>query len=110
MDRRAVYFYTLPGETTCAGLALDAHIHGETLRFSDTIRGREIPGKIKKETANSFVFTATGNDPGDWEFMLLTIEAFKHKYYKLVEGGQVMAAKLKTTDDLHQWYRREFKV
>ena len=40
----------------------------------------------------------------------MTIEAFKHKYYKLVEGGQVMAAKLKTTDDLHQWYRREFKV
>jgi hypothetical protein len=48
--------------------------------------------------------------PGEWQFKVLTIEEFKHKYYKLVESGQALAAKLNTTEDLHQWYRKEFKI
>jgi len=41
---------------------------------------------------------------------VLGIGEFKRKYFKLVEGGQALAAKLQTTEDLHQWYRREFKI
>ena len=110
MDRRAVYFYTLPGETVCAGLALDVHIHGEKLRFFDTIRGHEIPGEVMAEDENSFIFTSTGYMPGEWRFDVLTVEEFRRERYKLVEGGQALAAIIKSTDDLHQWYRREFGI
>ena len=99
MDKRAVYFYTLPGETACAGLALDMHIHNGNLRFFDTIRGHEIPGKVMEEDENGFTFTSTGYRPGEWRFDVLT-----------VEGGESIAAIIKSTDDLHQWYRREFGV
>jgi hypothetical protein len=110
MDRRAVYFYTLPGETICAGLALDVHIHGDTLRFFDTIKGHEISGEVMAEDENGFTFISTGYRPGEWRFDVLTVEEFRRDLYKLAEGGQALAAKIKTTDDLHQWYRREFKI
>ena len=110
MDRRTVYFYTLPGEAVCAGLALDVHIQGETLRFFDTIRGHEIPGEVMAEEENGFTFISTGYRPGEWRFDVLTVEEFRRDRYKLVEGGQALAAIIKSTDDLHQWYRREFNV
>ncbi|NLN42108.1 MAG: hypothetical protein GX160_09040, partial [Clostridiales bacterium] len=65
---------------------------------------------IKEETEKGFTFISEGYMPGEWQFKVLTIEEFKRKYYELVEGGQALAAKLNTTEDLHQWYRREFIV
>lgn len=66
--------------------------------------------KVTAEDENSFIFTSTGYRPGEWRFDVLTVEEFRRDRYKLVEGGQALAAKIKTTDDLHQWYRREFNV
>ena len=109
MNRRSVYIYTLPGEKECAGLALDVHIHGENLRFDDSNRGHEIPGKVTAEDENGFAFMSAGYKPGDWRFDLLTIEKFRRKVFKIVEGGGVIAANIKTTEDLHEWYRKEFK-
>ena len=88
MDKRAVYFYTLPGETACAGLALDMHIHNGSLRFFDTIRGHEIPGKVMEEDENGFTFTSTGYRPGEWRFDVLTVEEFRRDHYRMVEGGE----------------------
>jgi hypothetical protein len=110
MDRQAVYFYTLPGDTACAGPALDAHLHDGALRFFDTIRGHEIPGTVTEEDENGFVFTSTGYMPGKWRFDLLTVEEFRRDHYRMIEGGKDLAARIGTTDDLHQWYRKEFKV
>lgn len=108
MDKRAVYVFRFPDEKEFIGIALDVHIYKENLRFYDTNRGHEIPGKVTEETEKGFIFTSTGAMPGEWQFKVLTIEEFKRKYYKLVEGGQTLAANIKTTDDLHQWYRRKF--
>ena len=41
---------------------------------------------------------------------MLTVEEFRRDRYKLIEGGQALATKIRTTDDLHQWYRSEFKI
>lgn len=110
MNQRAVYVFKMAGERYFTGIALDVHIHKGNLRFFDTNRGHEIPGEVTDEAERGFTFRSEGYAPGKWQFKILTIEEFKRKYYKLVEGGQTLAAKLKTTDDLHQWYRREFKI
>ena len=110
INQRAVYVFKPAGAKDFTGIALDVHIYKDNLRFFDTNRGHEIPGKVTEETEKGFTFTSTGATPGEWQFKVLTIEEFKRKYYKIVEGGQTMAAKLNTTDDLHQWYRREFKI
>ena len=41
---------------------------------------------------------------------MLTIQEFKRKYYKLAINGETIAAKIRTTEDLHYWYRREFNI
>lgn len=110
MDKRAVFIFKTAGGNDFTGIALDVHMHKGNLRFFDTNRGHEIQGKVTEETEKGFTFTSNGAAPGEWQFKVLTIEEFKRKYYKLVEGGQTMAAKLNTTDDLHQWYRMEFKI
>ena len=110
INQRAVYVFRLAGEKDFTGMALDVHIHNGSLRFFDTNRGHEIPGKVTNEDEKGFIFTSTGTMPGEWRFKVLTIEEFKRKRYKMVEGGEAIAAKIKTTDDLHQWYRREFKI
>ncbi len=110
INQRAVYVFKPPGEKDFTGIAMDVHMHKEDLRFFDTNRGHELPGKVTEETEKGFTLTAAGSAPGEWQFKVLTIHEFKRKYYKLVEGGQALAAKIKTTEDLHQWYRREFKI
>lgn len=110
MDKRAVFIFKTAGGNDFTGIALDVHMHKGNLRFFDTNRGHEIPGKVTEETEKGFTFTSNGAAQGEWQFKVLTIEEFKRKYYKMAEGGQTMAAKLNTTDDLHQWYRREFKI
>lgn len=110
IDQRAVYIYKWPHEKDFGGLALDVHMHKGELRFFDTGRGHQTPGEIIKETDQGFIFRSEGHAPGEWEFKILTIQDFKRKYYKIVTNGEVIAAKIKTTEDLHYWYRREFKV
>ncbi|MGI6706426.1 MAG: hypothetical protein ACOX6S_09310 [Clostridia bacterium] len=93
MDRQAVYIYKLPDEESFTGIVLDVHMYKGNLRYFDTNRGHEIPGKIAEETEKGFAFISEGYMPGEWQFKVLTIEEFKRKYYKLVEGGQTLADK-----------------
>ncbi|MBA1336712.1 MAG: hypothetical protein HPY66_3147 [Firmicutes bacterium] len=73
MDKRAVYVFRFPEEKDFTGIALDVHIHKESLRFFDTNRGHEIPGKVTEGTEKDFTFTSTGAIPGEWQFKVLTI-------------------------------------
>ena len=114
IDRRKVYVWKWAGEKEFQGIALDVHMFENNqdgrreLRFDDTVHGHMIPGEIVKETENGFLFRSDGFKPGEWEFKELTIEAFKRKYYKIVGNGEVIASVIKTTEDLHEWYRKEF--
>lgn len=107
MDKRAVYFYTLPGETACAGLAFNMHIYNGSLRFFDTIRGHEIPDQVIKEDDN--VFTSTGYRPEEWRFNVLTVEDFRRDHCKMVKDREALATVIKSTEDLWEWYRTEYE-
>jgi len=109
ISRRAIYVYKTAEGTEYTGMALDVHVHTNgNLRFYDTIRGHDMVGELKQQDKNSFIFTMKHYIPGDWHFKILTIEDFKRKYYKTVVNGDIIAAKIHTTDDLHFWYRQKY--
>lgn len=110
MDQRAVYQYAPPWEKGYTGLALDIHLQGGKLRFFDTLRGHILPGQVEQEEADAFTFEAVGALAGRWSFRILTIQEFKRRVFLQVEGGEALAAVLKSTEDLHEWYRKEFKI
>jgi hypothetical protein len=108
INQRAVYVFKRPEEKLhrdSAGVTFtkktsDFLIPTEAMRYRQGHRGDR----------EGFHIHIRRSSAAEWQFKVLTIEEFKRKYYKLVEGGQTLAAKIKTTDDLHQWYRREFKI
>nr|WP_325297145.1 hypothetical protein [uncultured Dysosmobacter sp.] len=115
IDRRKVYIYRTTGEPKFSGLAMDCQIHQtpdgrNQLWFDETGHGHMITGEIIKETPEGFTFRSDGYEPGAWTFQVLTIEDFRRWVYKHVTGGETIAAKIRTTADLHEWYRRAFDI
>lgn len=114
INQRKVYLYKWAGEKEFIGIALDCHMHQRTgedwkeLWFDATGRGHMIKGEIARETQDGFVFRSDGFKPGEWIFKELTIEDFRRKYCKLVGAGEAIAAKINTTEDLHEWFRKQF--
>lgn len=114
IDRRKVYYYRQTGEPKYTGLAMDCQMHqrqGEDWRelwYFDSIHGHMIKGEIVRETDDGFVFRSDGYKPGEWTFKELTIEEFRRWVYKHVGMGEAIAAKIQTTADLHEWYRKTF--
>lgn len=114
IDRRKVYYYRVTGEPKYTGLAMDCQMHQrdredwKELWFFDTIRPHMFEGEIVRETEDGFVFRSDGVFPGEWTFKELTIEEFRRWVYKHVELGEVIATKVHTTADLHEWYRKKF--
>lgn len=114
IDRRKVYYYSRDPQQRYNGLAMDCQMNQrdgedwEELWFFDSIHPHMIEGKIIRETEDGFVFRSDGAFPGEWTFKELTIEEFRRWVYKHVELGEVIAAKIRTTADLHEWYRKKF--
>ena len=52
--------------------------------------------------------TSEGYAPGAWRFEKLTIERFRRETYKIVEGGNYIAQVIRSTVDLHEWYRKRY--
>jgi hypothetical protein len=116
MDKGKVYIYKMTSDNDFEYLACDCHIHKrdredwkELWFLTPPNRGHMIKGEVVNETENDFTFRSDGYDPGEWTFKELTIEEFQRKYFKNVVGSQVLAQIIKTTEDLHEWYRKEFK-
>lgn len=110
MDRRKVYICKQTNEKEFTDIACDCHIHKGSLRFLiPPDRGHTIPGEALRETNDGFTFRSNGYNPGEWTFKELTIKDFKRKHFKSVIGGEELAHTIKTTEDLHEWYRKEFK-
>ena len=110
MDRRKVYIYKKTSEKDFMDIACDCHIHKGNLRFLiPPDRGHMIKGEVTGMTEDGFTFRSDGYAPGEWTFKELTIQDFKRKYFKMIVAGVEMAHTIKSTEDLHEWYRKEFK-
>lgn len=116
MDRRKVYIYKKTSEKDFMDIACDCHMHQpaegdqrELWFLTPPDRGHMIKGEVLRETEDGFTFRSDGYAPGEWTFKELTILDFKRRYFKIIVGGEEIAHTIKTTEDLHEWYRKEFK-
>lgn len=107
MNRRTTYIFTWPGEKKPAGLALNCHMKNGCLCFFSTTRGHMIEGEVATDGDDAFTFTSAGFAPGLWSFRKLTIEDVRRGVI-WIENGAVVAQAIKTTDDLQEWYRKQF--
>lgn len=108
MNRRLVYTIKRPGDKKPTGLALNCHLWHGAFRYFDMEHGHEIPGEVAEDGEDAFTFTSEGYAPGAWQFEKLTIERFRRETYKIVEGGNYIAQVIRSTADLHEWYRKRY--
>jgi len=109
IDRRAGFAVKFPNEEDFQNLAMDVHIHKGNLRFlSPPDRGHEIEGKLGTETKDGFTWISDHTFAGEWHFKICTIDDFRDKYYKFIYDGATIAKIIQTTEDLHEWYRKNF--
>ena len=108
MNRRLVYTVKRPGDKKPTGLALNCHLWHGAFRYFDMEHGHEIPGKVTEDGEGAFTLTSEGCAPGAWQFEKLTIERFRRETYKIVEGGNYIAQTIRSTADLHEWYRKRY--
>lgn len=80
------------------------------LCFFDTQRGHMFPGTITGRTADGFTFQNENMDGDIWIFREVTLRRFRHSVYKTVGNGEAIAAAMKDTNDLWEWYRKEFPL
>lgn len=76
------------------------------LCFDDTNRGHAIAGTIQKKYKNGFEFK--DDQERIWTFREVTIQEFKHHIYKTVYNGKNIAKLCTTTEDLWEYYRKQF--
>jgi len=108
IDKRAVYMYKVTGEQDFGGLALNVHYENGFLIFNDTDRGHGFEGTLGHSTdKGGFTFLSVNCSPGEWVFEIFTIEDLNLRGPRLVEGYENLLF-IKTTQDLHRWYRTEF--
>lgn len=112
MNRDIVYRYRWTNESRYTGLAMDCHIRSENERnylcYYDSLRGHMIEGQVLTDSDTGFTFRSDGFSKGVWHFDTLTIEDFRDWVYKHIENGRILAEKFATTEELNEWYRKEF--
>ena len=76
--------------------------------FDDTNRGHMIEAKNVETKEHSFSFVDTQDRL--WEFEEVTIEEFANNLCQYVGNGQEIAKFCATTEDLWEYYRKEFPI
>lgn len=76
--------------------------------FDDTNRGHMIKGKITEKDETTFTMIDRNEDI--WIFEMVTIEMFQEEAYQYVYNGKNIAKLCATTDDLWEYYRKEFPM
>ncbi|MEW6572876.1 MAG: hypothetical protein AB1374_04515 [Bacillota bacterium] len=79
--------------------------------WHDTNRGHQVEGKLIKETPDGFVWQRYRQVNGKWmkaeliRFRVFTLEEFNKKFRDRVHGP---LPEFSSTDELYEFYRREF--
>lgn len=76
--------------------------------FDDTNRGHMIKGEIIEQNDRTFTFMDKNQDL--WIFEIVTIELFCEEVYRYVCGGVEIMKFCNTTEDLWEYYRKEFPL
>lgn len=76
--------------------------------FDDTNRGHKVEGQIVETKTNSFIFN--DNNSREWEFEEVTIEMFREGLFRFACNGEEIAELCKTTEDLWEYYRKQFPL
>lgn len=108
INRKAVYIIHTP--EIGPQIVVDVHIHNGCLRYaSGPDRGHNISGRMVEQTDTGFIWETEQIFIGKWKCEILTIEAFKRKYYKYLIDQSLarrMTDTIQTTEDLWEYYRR----
>lgn len=108
-----------------SGFAVNLQIwkHGEhecgpgevMLAFSDTGRGHMIVGKMTEDKDGTITLVRTFRDEDGkptsedtFIFKLCTLDDYRRTYYKLAGGGKEIAETCTSTEDLWEYYYRNF--
>lgn len=78
------------------------------LCFYDTERGHMIEGNVEECFADGFYFI--DKQKRKWVFKEVSIEEFQEKLWKNVVNGKEISDLCKTTEELWEYYRREFPI
>lgn len=76
------------------------------LCFDGMDRGHMIEGSIKERFSNGFIFK--DNENREWTFREVTIQEYRHHIAKKVYNGANIAKLCATTEDLWEYYRKEY--
>ena len=122
VDNRTLYYVKIPAfgpEFWELGIFVEIWDHDEDgkkigpfLCYHSTCRAHQLRGHLEKETENGFIWHWCIEEPGQKPidngfitFEALTLEEFNKKVRPHVWG----VPEFNSTEELHEWYRREFE-
>ena len=76
--------------------------------FDDTNRGHMIKGEITEQDESAFTMIDKNGDA--WIFEIVTIEMFREDIYQCAYNGKNIAKLCTTTNDLGEYFRKEFPI
>lgn len=113
VDRNKIYAIRVPGAEKPIAIALYADPDYEGFKgicyLTPPLRGHMIEGKLGKETAQGFTFKPKAQK-GVWEFIEVTYDNFLEEYHTLAEGSDEILAEVSNTQELQDWYHRNFPM
>lgn len=113
VDKNKIYAIKMTSEEKAYSLALSVVPAFRDFKgicyYTPGERGHMIKGHLGRKTDSGFTFISEGFDPGEWEFIEVTYENFKDEYYKIVISGEQILKEVSNTQELIDWYHKNFK-
>lgn len=116
VDKQKVYIIRYPGDKELSDLAFEVEPYSgryNGIQFSvSALRGHRIKGKLGRKTETGFTFIADKGTafPGEWEFVEVTYEGMKAGDYGNIIGREELLAQVSNTQELHEWYNRNWQT
>lgn len=114
VDRNKVYAIRMPGRDQATSIALYVEMSYEGFNgicyLTPPERGHMIEGKLGKRTPLGFTFIAERWEKQEMEFIEVTYENFQNEYNKIVSRPEQILKQVSNTQELQDWYHRNFPM